>query len=102
MVAKGETHPVPISSLPKHLELLPGNEFAVMSITFESVLGMLLVISIITTTTYIIKLVAVFRFHHKEREDYERYALPAVKTYKIWNFIFALALISCGWLFVSE
>ena len=102
VVAKGQTTPVPRSKLPKHLELLPGNEFAVMNITFQSMLAMLLVISIITTTTYIIKIIAVFKFHKKSSEDYKRYASPAVRTYKVWNFIFALALISCGCIFASE
>lgn len=71
---------MPLELLPNDLNTLPG-DFAVMSYIFESMLFVLFLISMLTTITYIKKIIKVFKWHRSEAEVYKREVLPSVRTY---------------------
>lgn len=65
-------------------------------------LAMLFVISTITSLMYILKLISVFKYHEQSSDEYREHALPAVRQFQIWNSIFAVALVSCGWILLTK
>ena len=74
-----------------------------MSQTFETIIFMLFVTSVITSLAYIAKVWVVCRYGEGlNQQDFDTYITPHVRRYKIWNTIFGLAHLMCCTMFFTH
>jgi len=73
-----------------------------MSYIFETIIMMLFITSVVTSLMYILKVVKVVKYHRSSPKEYEAFALPAVRKYKIWNTIFGLSHLACCTIFMTH
>ena len=64
------TRPIRSENLPSDLTTLPGS-FTVMNYTFQSMISVLFVISLINTLMYFNKLFAVYKYYKRSKEEYD-------------------------------
>lgn len=101
VVAEKQFQPLPTEILPTNLNSLPG-DFAIMSYVFQSILLTLFLISLISSITYIQKILIVLKWHKSDPEIYRREAMPFVRRSKIWNSILGLSLTACSFVFMTH
>jgi hypothetical protein len=58
-----------------------------MNIVFYRIIGIVFVLSLMTSIMYFRKLVKVFKYQHSEPSVYMYHAYPAVQRAKIWNLV---------------
>lgn len=74
-----------------------------MSQTFETIIFLLFVTSVITSLMYIIKVWVVCRHGEGlDKDEFNDKITPHVRRYKIWNTIFGLAHLMCCTIFFTH
>ena len=101
IVMDGKRSPLPIGEIPTNLSELP-SETHVVNTSFQSILFILFLVSIITTICYIDKIVKVLRCDENDVQKMRQVVVPAVERSKCWSFINALGNCLCLSFFLTN
>ena len=95
------TRPILTENLPNDLSQLPGT-FTVMNYTFNSMISMLFIFSVINTVMYFNKIFAVYKYYKRSKKEYDAHVKQPVLLFKIWNAIFFTSLICVSAVFMTN